>query len=268
MKNVVTAIRDPKLAIEYLGWRLQALVGPPTFLLSNRAKIGNFTNFGEYHSMRKCISLVEQKFLLELVAETTGEIIDVGANIGLVSILIGYQYPGRKVRAIEPAPSTVQSLRGNVELNQLKNVVTYQIALTDRPGTIAFSANPKERATARIATAGANHIEEVLATTLDLFVEVEEVTTLSLLKIDVEGFESSVLQGAQKVLSQRLPQAIFMEVCPPLTISAGYDPVSPLKSVAEAGYNWFRLMEGGGLQAVVPEQAHNVELENWVAFRS
>lgn len=213
-----------------------------------------------------CISPAEQHFFLEHVAKTDGDIIDIGANVGIVSVLLAHQFPNRTVHAIEPAPTTFTALGKNIALNALNNVRAHQLAVADQPGSLSFNANPVERATARIATQNDTHVQTVEATTLDLFVQREGISALALLKIDVEGFESVVFAGARDTLAKRLPQVIFMEVCPPLTQSAGFDPAEPARIVAAAGYSWFRLEESGALVPVTPEQTAGVTLENWVAL--
>lgn len=265
--NIATVLSNPALGIEYIGWRIaQARSGNATFRLSNGARIGNFVNFSEYHSMLGCISPAEQHFFLDRVADTPGDIIDIGANVGIVSVLLARQFPDRVVHAIEPAPGTFAALGKNIALNALRNVRVHQLAIADAPGSLSFNANPTERATARIATADDTHVQIVAATTLDQFVADQSISALALLKIDVEGFESLVFGGARDTLARRLPRVIFMEVCPPLTRSAGFDPAEPARIVQAAGYAWFRLEESGALVPVTPEQTVGITLENWVAL--
>ena len=265
--NISAALSNPSLGIEYIGWRIaQARSGNATFKLSNGAKIGNFVNFSEYHSMVGCISSAEQRFFIDRVTDTPGDIIDIGANVGIVSVLLARQFPERTVHAIEPAPGTFAALGRNIALNNLDNVRAHQLAIADAPGTLSFNADPIQRATARIATAADTHVQTVLATTLDQFVADQAITAMALLKIDVEGFETLVFGGAHETLARRLPRIIFMEVCPPLTRSAGYDPAEPARIVQAAGYDWFRLENSGVLVPVVPTQSNEVELENWVAL--
>lgn len=267
LRNVATVLANPRLGFEYVGWTLdRARTGNASFALLNGARIGNFVNFSEYHSMVRCISPAEQRFFVERIAQETGDIIDIGANVGVVSVLVGRQFPERTVYAIEPAPGTFAALGKNIALNALDNVQAYQLALADAPGSLAFNANPLERATARIATSQDTHVQTVEATTLDLFVERAGITAVALLKIDVEGFETLVFEGARETLARRLARVIFMEVCPPLTRSAGFDPSRPAQAVADAGYTWFRLEETGALVPIAPEQAKGVTLENWVAL--
>ena len=266
MRNLNAAIRNPSLGLEYLAWRLRGLAGPVTFDLRNGAKIGNFVNFSEYHSMRKCISDAEQAFFVERTPRDASPIIDIGANIGIVSALLGRQFPGRTIHAFEPVPTTFDALKLNVALNGLDHVTCHRMALADRAGALEFDAHPTRRATARIATDAAGDKISVPATTLDTFVDEQGISSIGLLKIDVEGFETLVCRGAERVLSERLPAMIFMEICPPLSISAGFGPAEPVQMIEAAGYAWHRLEETGRLSPVSPADAASVTLENWVAL--
>lgn len=70
---------------------------------------------------------------------------------------------------------------------------------------------------------------------------------------------------ACETLAKRLARVIFMEVCAPITRSAGFDPKLPARLVADAGYDWFRLEDDGALVAVTADALDTVLLENWVA---
>lgn len=267
VRNISAVLSNPALGVEYLRWRIShARTGNASFKLINGAKIGNFVNFSEYHSMVGCISATEQRFFLERVAREAGDIIDIGANIGIVSVLLARQFPDRTIHAIEPVPNTFETLRKNVAFNGLERVRTHRVAIASGPGSLAFNAHPLERATARIATAGDTHVQMVEATTLDAFVAQHGIGAIALLKVDVEGFETGVFAGATDVLARRLPRIIFMEVCPALTVSAGFDPAEPARTVKQAGYAWFRLEESGTLVPVEPADTAGVTLENWVAL--
>lgn len=268
LRNIRAALSNPALALEYLRWRFENLrsSGNATFTLINHARIGNFIGFSEYHSLIGCISRAEQEFFLSRTAKVEGDIIDIGANIGIVSILLAKQFRARTVHAIEPADTTFSALQKNVALNDLVNVKCHRLAISDVPGTIAFNADPTQRATARIAVASDSHIQVVETMTLDAFVDKEAIGAIALLKIDVEGFESNVVRGGAQMLDRRLPRIIFMEICPALSVSAGYDAAEPARLIGEAGYDWFRLDDNGALVPVLPGDAAQVALENWVAL--
>ncbi len=267
MQNIAKALRNPALGMEYIGWRLRSLAGPVTFSLRNGARIGNFVNFSEYHSMRVCISAAEQNFFLTRTPKDDSPIIDIGANIGIVSALLGREFPERTIHAFEPGPTTFEALGKNLALNGLERVVAHRVALADKPGTLVFDAPPKRRANAKIATAASLHPVKVEATTLDAFIAEQGITAIGLLKIDVEGYETAVFRGAARMLEKRLPGVIFMEVCPPLARLAGFDPAEPARLVEDAGYAWHRLEETGALTPVSSADTAPIVLENWVALQ-
>lgn len=266
MRNIAAALRNPALAMEYLGWRLHGLAGPVTFGLRNGARIGNFVSFSEYHSIRGCISKVEQDFFLSRTPNDNSPIIDVGANIGTVSALLGWEFSGRAIHAFEPAPTTFAALQRNMVMNGLDHVTCHRMALSDQPGTVEFDADPNQRATARMFTEATRHVLTVPATTLDAFTEAKGISSIGLLKIDVEGFEALVFRGAGRVLAERMPRVIFMEVCPALTRSAGFGTAEPARIVEAAGYRWHRLEETGALTPVTLADIEGIVLENWVAL--
>jgi FkbM family methyltransferase len=266
--QIRTALSRPDISLEYLQWRISKAAngGNARFRLSNGAVVSNCVSFSEYHSMMVCVSKTEIDFLTTLAL--TGPIVDVGANIGVVSLLLATQYPQNRVFSLEPAPTTFDALSKNVALNGLPNISCHQLALSDSVGEIAFDALPHQRGNARIADAKSTHVTMVRTTTLDDFVEEQGIETISLLKIDVEGFEASVLRGASKVLAARIPKTIFMEIVPAATISAGFPARLPIDLISDAGYDWFRLEANGDHTPVTAEQVDEIDYENWIAVPS
>ena len=70
---------------------------------------------------------------------------------------------------------------------------------------------------------------------------------------------------ACETLAKRPARVIFMEVCGPITQSAGFDPAAA-QAVADAGYTWCDLTERGDLVPVAPAHAATVAYANWVAL--
>lgn len=134
--------------------------------------------------------------------------IDVGANIGSYSILASGVNQAYSI-AIEPIPGTFEKLKQNRALNDLGNFVKqWNIGLSDQPGSLNFTGEKGQQ----------NHVVRedeksisnttVKASTLDLIAEGYPPT---LLKIDVEGFETAVLAGGHKTLQNPNLKAIIME---------------------------------------------------------
>jgi len=121
--------------------------------------------------------------------------IDVGANIGALTLaaskIIG---PNGLVLSFEPHPRTFKYLSGNIELNKIRNIKAFNVALGERERTIGFT-NKRCDDQNEIGGQGV----EVQVKTLDACVPDRPVR---LLKIDTEGFELPVLQGATEVLKR------------------------------------------------------------------
>jgi FkbM family methyltransferase len=121
---------------------------------------------------------------------------DVGANIGEVSIVLsrGVGAHGR-VFSFEPHPRIFTFLTGNLALNDCANVTARNMALGAEPGMVRMS-DDKEDDMNRVVRAGAI---EVPCSTLDAELPPGPI---ALLKVDVEGFELSVLKGGRQALAR------------------------------------------------------------------
>jgi FkbM family methyltransferase len=267
-RQFMTVARRPTIGAEYLRWLLQRhfLKREPTRQLHNLVKIGNFANFSEYHSIVGCLNDDELSFLSKHTLGD-GQIIDIGANIGFVTLVLANRYRDRMVHAFEPNPFTYPTLVSNVVLNGLNNVQCHEMAITDKNGTVLFHAHPYERTTAAIAQTMEGYTTSVSCRTLDDFTRTMGIDHVSLLKVDVEGYETSVFRGGSATLREIKPSFIYFEVCPILTESRGFDPTEPARTLLEHGYTLHRLAAGGELMPARLEDIPPVILENWVAER-
>jgi FkbM family methyltransferase len=135
--------------------------------------------------------------------------IDVGANVGSYTIL-ACSAVGASGYAFEPVPSTYEKLIENIHLNYLENrVKCFNIGVSKEPGTLAFTTNMD---TVNHAIASGEHSDNTInveVSTLDLILENESP---SLMKIDVEGFETPVLEGASETLKKESLHSVIMEL--------------------------------------------------------
>lgn len=151
---------------------------------------------------------------LAALIEPGQTVYDVGANIGfftmLLSRLVG---PQGRVYAFEPIPENLATLRHNVVLNGLSNVTIVEQALSSSTGTAEMFVSPWSAfhsLNVEGASKQSNHGPEagqivVQTVTLDEFVKGEGVRAPDLLKVDVEGAELIVLEGARETLRARRP---------------------------------------------------------------
>jgi FkbM family methyltransferase len=172
--------------------------------------------------------------------------IDVGANIGyftcLMSKLAG---PAGKVLAIEPEPQNLKLLRQNITINNLKNVVVHPCALGANEGTVMLGLyKPSNRGRHSIVDAAAKSRIKVPVRTLDDLAKVSETSgkSWSLVKIDVEGYEAFVLDGATETLPRI--ETLVMEFSPALLRIAGRDPASTLRILTSCFSRIYRMGNG------------------------
>jgi FkbM family methyltransferase len=199
-----------------------------------------------YFKMVDYAELSELKLFLALAKEAE-VVLDVGANTGLYSVTTARVNPQAKLFAFEPYHINAQRLRKNLALNGLDKVQVLEQALGTTVGEIEFAV-PEEEQICDVLSADTEFTQQfyrkwvsyknvkVQATSLDRFVEEQNLQRLDLIKIDVENFESEVLLGALKTLEGHSPnilieifvdeekQAFFEKHLAPL----GYQPYSIL----------------------------------------
>lgn len=140
-----------------------------------------------------------------------GVFVDVGANIGKYSILVGKELISKgKVIAFEPMPGNFEILRKNIRLNNLKNIIPLQIALGNKEKETEFYIDAEG-----IGGGGHSLIKKtenkilVKVMKLDNILSDLKIKKIDLIKIDVEGAEADVLLGAIKTLKKDHPKIIF-----------------------------------------------------------
>ncbi len=132
--------------------------------------------------------------------------VDVGANIGAYTVLAS-GVAGAKSISFEPSPSSFQSLKRSVFLNNLSGKVDlHQAALARVEGPIRVTQGLGTEN--HVSTGNGPSTVEVPATTLDKVLGERKPI---LIKIDVEGFESEVLGGAEQTLMSTSLQGLIIE---------------------------------------------------------
>ena len=148
---------------------------------------------------------------------------DIGANIGIYSIYAAIRKPNAKVIALEPEYSNLHQLKHKILKNKLtNNIFSYSIALDENSG-ISHLHIQDETAGAALATVSNENLkvtatghsiiwkEGVATMTLDDFSDAICLKT-TMIKIDVDGNELSILKGGEKTLNNPKLKTIFIEV--------------------------------------------------------
>lgn len=149
---------------------------------------------------------VGKKKLFEKTIESGSTVYDIGANVGIYTILSSLLCgESGRVYAFEPVPHNLEYLRKHVDLNNLGNVTVIGAAVSNINGKINFLDNG-DHCTSHISSEGEIELESV---SLDSFVLEQKNPPPDYLKIDVEGAENLVIEGATKTIKKYKPE-IFL----------------------------------------------------------
>lgn len=149
----------------------------------------------------------EMAFLIHLLREKDS-FLDVGANVGSYTVLAS-AYSKAKTVSVEPSPSTFSHLLNNISINNIsEKVIAYNVALGAQKGLVEFTKNSDT--TNHVAVSGEVNTVKVPIEKLDSIFVNHDIPLL--IKIDVEGFETEVLKGADKTLLQKEVKAIIIEL--------------------------------------------------------
>jgi FkbM family methyltransferase len=134
--------------------------------------------------------------------------VDIGANVGSYTVLAA-GHVGATVLSVEPVPQTFEHLKRNIAINQIGNkVMACNFALGNEKGQLSFTTTLDTMN--HVATKTETNTTQVQVNTLDAILEKERDPVL--LKIDVEGFETNVLNGASTTLKKETLKAIIIEL--------------------------------------------------------
>ncbi|WP_263141475.1 FkbM family methyltransferase [Pseudomonas sp. RIT-PI-AD] len=137
--------------------------------------------------------------LIEALVDPARPNVDVGANIGLTSLLIARLAPLRTLIAIEPVPAAYACLEHNLAR---ENVELLNVAAGRERGSVSMYVDQRNLATSFIADVGTDGAYAIPVMTLD---EILGERDVGFVKIDVEGFELEVLAGAHATLERCRP---------------------------------------------------------------
>jgi FkbM family methyltransferase len=131
-------------------------------------------------------------------------VLDVGANIGNHALYFAKFTSATTIHAFEPMPKSFQHLSANMTRNGCNNVILHNVALSDLSGEATMDfPDPTNQGMAKITEGGV----KVQTTRLD-DLNIEDV---SLIKIDVEGHELSVLRGGTETIRKNRPH-LYIEI--------------------------------------------------------
>uniref|UniRef100_E6Q5U3 Methyltransferase FkbM domain-containing protein n=1 Tax=mine drainage metagenome TaxID=410659 RepID=E6Q5U3_9ZZZZ len=194
-----------------------------------------------------------------LAATAMPVVLDIGANIGLHTVRWCRELPSARVFAAEPVPRNQLLLERNIVKNGIGDRVQIVPAAFGAEQGIATIF---ESADGAYSSARAENAEPVLArhevprVTVDSFVAERSIARVDLLKIDVEGEEFSVLEGASATIERDAP-SIFIEIS---EAHSGERADERIAAFLAAGYQAYEINNG----IVTPYERHDDRTYNYL----
>lgn len=170
-------------------------------------------------------------------------VFDVGANVGLWVLGAARRAgPRGKCYAFEPVEAIWEQLRRNLALNNISWVCCEQMALADRIGRVSFYEAPHGNSgTGSLAGAtGTGKVAEIDVMTLDRYCRDNSIAQIDFLKLDVEGAELLVFQGAERMLQNSKSPVILFEAHEELAAKFGVDTTAVKSLLEHHGYSIYR----------------------------
>jgi FkbM family methyltransferase len=186
----------------------------------------------------------EMQFLKRYLKEKD-VVFDIGANIGLFTLISSeYIGAGGMIYAFEPTPQTYSWLEQNCRANNLQNVILNQLAVSDKDGTIEFhlSAEGFDAFNSIVRPSkGSNYITQTVnCLTLDSYIEKNNLSgKIQIIKIDVEGFEISLLNGGEQTLSLSNAPDLVVEFTESNAKNAGFSCAQLYDKLEGYGYKLY-----------------------------
>ena len=185
---------------------------------------------------------------------------DIGANVGVFS-LYAARRTGCRALAFEPAAANFHALARNVALNDLTDRISaYCVALSGRTGlgVLNLSSTAMGAALSQFGNTGdksrymgsKTSAQSMLGFTVDGFVELFDPPFPTHIKVDVDGLELAIAEGAGQTLRDRRLQSVMLE----LSLSDGEERSAGIKMMETAG---LRYVSHGEPQSVGEERAAN-----------
>ena len=186
--------------------------------------------------------------------------VDIGANIGLYTALALRQMPrSGLILAVEPAEENFLYLEKNILENRISSskvkVIAERVALSDRKGEALLHKNPGNKGDNRLyQDALLQESESVQVITLDELCDHHGITKIDFMKMDVQGLEKRVLNGAKSILQKSKSCIILMEFWASGIERAGDSPSSIFELLESLGFHTYEPV-GGKLLPIKAQEA-------------
>lgn len=189
---------------------------------------------------------------------------DIGANVGYFTLLAASIITSGSIHCFEPNPRCYAMLKNNIRTNALINVQTNSCALSDRSGSAQLYL-------ALLENSGATSLNKpvfeysgkeitVDTTTLDTYMSAKDIQHVDIMKIDVEGAELRVLQGALSLLTSGDKPVLIIEFYEHAQVSFGTSCRELADFLIGHGYTLYIIDDTGSALLTLWEYNYNKDM--------
>jgi FkbM family methyltransferase len=160
----------------------------------------------------------EKEYVISLIKELKDDDVfyDIGASVGLISVLAGKKLTRGSVISFEPDPENQFRLKENYKINNLSNFLLQTIAVGEKNDLLKlYTSGSNGYSPSLRKVNGIEAFIEVEVNSIDNLIDNKLIPLPTVIKIDIEGAEFLALKGMFNLLtSVNAPKLIFVELHP------------------------------------------------------
>ena len=191
----------------------------------------------------------ELAIMLKKILRANDVFLDIGANIGYFSLLAANNLPSVKVISFEPVNELFQKLNENISLNNIKNITTVNAAVGEINEEKEMFLSAHDNLGMSSFQQPGNYTgkkEKVKVLTIDDWFKTSGLSSIDLIKLDVEGSELAALKGMKEVLQKQRP-VVIVEINPETLSLFNLKPAIICNYLNQLNFDGFIISETGGL---------------------
>jgi len=191
-----------------------------------------------FNGIRWRLNQISEQYMLSNIPdmkESTGWIVDIGANVGEFSLAVAQNAPNQRFLLVEPSESEISAARKNLERHSAYFVRT---ALWNTEKDLVFY-HANETGDSSLLPADFSRPSEIIRVrTLDSLLSEFQITEIDILKVEAEGAEPEILEGASHALKiskyvtadlgpeRGIDEARTYKECHAILVSAGFQEIA------------------------------------------
>jgi FkbM family methyltransferase len=213
------------------------------------------SSFSEYLAVYGLLPHRGEQNLIRKRLAYARNVFDVGANVGVWTVLMSKFNPSARIHSFEPNIAIFNLLEVNVKENSCGNVALINAAVSDQEGTVLFEVPMSASIFGRIVPTEQPidddgrflnaRASQILCLRLADYCRKAGVAEIDFMKIDVEGHELAALRGLQPFLSERRVRSLYVETIEANHTRAGSSFSAFVRFINECGYELWTINEQG-----------------------